>query len=104
MNNTVTCARGVARLLVASDGTVLSPRPPAQGEPRDGAGESDDGVVTLRQFMRFWKLEMEPYDHQARFFRLVKKPWAECVRAAGARSAGGVTPPLPSRAQLHCAA
>jgi hypothetical protein len=65
-------------MLIASDGTVLNPRAPAAGatESKDGA-ESDDGVVTVQQFMRFWKLEMEPYDHPARFFRLVKKPWVK---------------------------
>ena len=30
--------------------------------------------VQLRHFLEFWRDEIEPYDHVARFFRLVKQP------------------------------
>jgi hypothetical protein len=43
-----------------------------------GKGSSDGGElrVSVEAFLAFWALEVEPYDEEERFFRLVKQPTA----------------------------
>lgn len=36
--------------------------------------------MKLRTFLCFWEIEMEPFDHYGRFFRLVKNPASEFIR------------------------
>lgn len=36
-------------------------------------GEEDEGEIKLRTFFKFWRAEMQGYDHVDRFFRLVKQ-------------------------------
>lgn len=36
--------------------------------------------MKLKTFLTFWELEMEPYDHYGRFFRLVKSPVSDFIR------------------------
>jgi len=36
-------------------------------------GDEDEGEIKLRTFFKFWRTEMQPYDHCDRFFRLVKQ-------------------------------
>lgn len=35
--------------------------------------------VKLLTFLKFWELEIEPYDRIERFFRAIKQPSAECI-------------------------
>lgn len=35
--------------------------------------------ITIKIFLQFWQLEMEPYNRLERFFRLVKQPNADCI-------------------------
>lgn len=43
---------------------------PVEGE---GADRDTTGTVSLYQFLRYWRAEMEPYDHFDRFLRLVSQ-------------------------------
>lgn len=43
--------------------------------------ELETGKITLDEFVEFWKREVEPFDKQERFFRLVKRPEADLVKA-----------------------
>jgi serine/threonine-protein phosphatase 2A regulatory subunit B'' len=46
----------------------------AGADSKEGAVDGKaGGRVTVEQFMRFWKSEIEPFDHVERFFRLVKQ-------------------------------
>lgn len=46
----------------------------AEGGKTDAADDDDDeGEIKLRTFFRYWRQEMQPYDHVDRFFRLVKQ-------------------------------
>lgn len=36
--------------------------------------------MKLKTFLTFWEIEMEPFDHFGRFFRLVKNPGSEFIR------------------------
>lgn len=41
-----------------------------------------DARLTMKQFISYWKEEMEPFDNQDRFFRLVKQPEVNAILLA----------------------
>ena len=45
--------------------------------------------VQLRHFLEFWRDEIEPYDHVARFFRLVKQPSNQQIQRARRQQSEG---------------
>jgi len=50
---------------------------PVSSDPKASKGK--DKGISLAMIEKFWTLEMEPYDDQERFFRLVKKPGKDCI-------------------------